>query len=83
MHHRVKRGQGGSWCPSNIVALCGHGTAGCHGWVEHNPIDAAKTGFHVAPSQSPRLVPLRWRDSTWVLLLPDGGFVYIDVEGFV
>ncbi|WNN95721.1 HNH endonuclease [Mycobacterium phage Dulcita] len=56
MHHRKKRGQGGPWEPWNIVALCGHGTTGCHGWVEANPLAAHATGWHVRPWEDPRSV---------------------------
>jgi hypothetical protein len=33
-HHLIPRSQGGLWTEANIVGLCGHGTAGCHGLVE-------------------------------------------------
>lgn len=58
MHHRKKRSQGGLWTPVNIVAVCGHGTAGCHGWIEHNPNAAAEEGFHVRPWQIPEDTPI-------------------------
>lgn len=70
MHHRKKRSQGGLWIPSNVVALCGHGTSGCHGWVEHNPNAAELEGFHVRPWQDE--VPIRYRSFRWVILLDDG-----------
>lgn len=34
IHHVLKRSQGGDDVRSNLLALCGHGTAGCHGLVE-------------------------------------------------
>ena len=34
VHHILKRSQGGDDVRANLVALCGHGTAGCHGAVE-------------------------------------------------
>jgi hypothetical protein len=34
-HHLVPRGQGGDDVAENIVPLCGDGTRGCHGKVEH------------------------------------------------
>lgn len=34
VHHVLKRSQGGDDVRANLVALCGHGTAGCHGAVE-------------------------------------------------
>lgn len=33
-HHIVPRGQGGDDVDDNLVPLCGHGTALCHGAVE-------------------------------------------------
>lgn len=75
VHHRKKRSQGGGWTPDNCVALCGHGTAGCHGWCEHHPNAAALEGFHVRPWELPDKVPVYWRKSRWVLLLENGGVV--------
>ncbi|WP_260763048.1 hypothetical protein [Mycobacterium sp. SMC-4] len=63
----MKRSQGGPWTPQNCVMLCGHGTLGCHGWVEHNPNAAADEGFHVRPWNSPAEVPVLYR-GRWVLL---------------
>lgn len=37
-HHLVPTGQGGDDLDCNIVPLCGHGTVGCHGLVEHSMI---------------------------------------------
>jgi hypothetical protein len=35
-HHLVSRSQRGDDVDDNIVPLCGHGTVGCHGDVEHH-----------------------------------------------
>jgi hypothetical protein len=71
-HHRVKRGQGGPWSPENVVHLCGHGTVGCHGWVEGNPNLAEAEGFHVRP----------WNDPSRVALVtPQGYMVLFDSLG--
>lgn len=78
MHHRKKRGQGGLWTPENIVALCGHGTVGCHGWVEHFPDAAAVRGWHVRPWQNPAEAPVLWRGSDWVLLTAEGKTQRVD-----
>lgn len=56
-----------------MVALCGHGTVGCHGWVEHNPDEAAEFGWHVRPWETPADVPVYWRSSDWVKLDVNGG----------
>ena len=34
LHHIYPKGQGGDDLVGNLVMLCGHGTAGCHGRVE-------------------------------------------------
>jgi hypothetical protein len=60
MHHRKKRGQGGPWTPENIVALCGDGTRGCHGWCEANPAKAHATGWSVKP----------WEDESQIVPQP-------------
>lgn len=73
MHHRKKRGQGGPWSPENIVAVCGSGTTGCHGWIEGHPNAAAETGFHVRPWQDPAQIPVLYRGSKHVLLDEGGG----------
>lgn len=75
LHHRIKRSQGGPWLPSNCVMLCGHGTAGCHGWVEHNPDDANAEGFHVRPWQ-PLSTAVLYR-GYWCLLDDSGGFTRV------
>jgi 5-methylcytosine-specific restriction endonuclease McrA len=67
-HHRKKRGQGGPWSESNVVLLCGHGTAGDHGWVEANPVQAERMGFHVRPWNNPAEHPILLHRSKWVWL---------------
>ena len=71
-HHRKKRSQGGEWSAENVVLLCGDGTRGCHGWVEHNPNAAEAEGLHVRPWESSDAVPVKYRRTEWVVLLPDG-----------
>lgn len=75
LHHRKKRGQGGMWDPTNCVMLCGHGTTGCHGWVEHNPNAAEVEGFHVRPWLHPAEVKLLYQ-GRWALLTDDGKIEY-------
>jgi hypothetical protein len=43
-HHRLARGRGGPDDAYNCIPLCGSGTTGCHGWVEHNRA-AAREAF--------------------------------------
>src|SRR5690349_19712874 len=61
VHHRKKRSQGGGWTWENLVFLCGTGTTGCHGWIEHHANAAEKEGFHVRPWQKPEDIELRYR----------------------
>ena len=72
MHHRKKRGQGGLWEPQNVVAVCGDGTRGCHGWIESHPDRASAIGFHVRPWFDPAEVPILYRLTYWALLTPEG-----------
>lgn len=78
LHHRIKRShlpRARLWLPSNCVMLCGHGTAGCHGWVEHNPNAAEAEGFHVRPWNTPSDVPVQlWYTDSPVCLDNHGGF---------
>lgn len=75
VHHRKKRSQGGLWTAENCVLLCGHGTRGCHGWVEHNPAFAHADGFHVRPWEEPCDRPLHWRKTRWVYLMENGSMI--------
>lgn len=70
MHHRRKRSQGGPWSPANIVAVCGHGTLGCHGRVEAQPAEANAEGFWLMAGEPPH-TPLRYRGH-WAVLTDDG-----------
>lgn len=76
--HRVARGMGGSraaWInqPANLVTLCGSGTTGCHGHVEHHPAEAREAGLAVSRNGPPpeRVAVLTWRG--WVELDNLGG----------
>lgn len=47
-HHILKRSQGGDDSLSNLVALCGSGTTGCHGKIENNDHDSLQTlGYYL------------------------------------
>lgn len=72
LHHRRKRSAGGPWTASNCVMLCGHGTAGCHGWVEANPKAAMESGWWVSRYADEKEIPVfMWHG--WVYLDDDGG----------
>ena len=81
MHHRHKRGQGGTWAPSNIVVVCGDGTTGCHGWIEHNATNANAEGWHLRPHDPDgSKVPLRVHNVPWCRVKLDdaGGMTLVD-----
>lgn len=55
--HRQARRMGGSRLGElgqavNGLPLCGSGTTGCHGWAEHNPIDAELLGWRLVAGAS-------------------------------
>lgn len=50
VHHRRSRGMGGSSnpainLPANLLAVCGSGTTGCHGFIEANRVWAHELGL--------------------------------------
>ena len=48
LHHVLPRSHGGDDNPANLVALCGSGTAGCHGMIEANDVAVRKElGAHI------------------------------------
>lgn len=79
LQHRRARGMGGSKrpdtnSPTNLVALHGSATTGCHGFIEAHPDVARAEGMRISQVQSPALVAvLTWRG--WVWLNHEGGFV--------
>jgi len=63
IHHRIPRGMGGSRdpkinSPANLVFVCGHGTAGCHGWIEAHRTESYMSGWLVHRYEDPETVPL-------------------------
>jgi hypothetical protein len=81
LQHRRARGMGGSRrtntnTPTNLGALCGSATTGCHGFVESHPRLAADEGWRVPQRKDPADVPvLSWRG--WVYLDDEGGYVHL------
>ena len=76
LHHRRKRSAGGLWAPSNLLAACGDGTTGCHGWIEGHPKNARAKGWWIFTGDgAPDAVPLVMHAnamSRWWLLADDG-----------
>lgn len=58
IHHRKRRSQGGDNRLSNLVALCGHGTSGCHGAAHSEVAQAQVFGFLVLSTDRPEAVPV-------------------------
>lgn len=55
-HHRLPRGQGGSNDLSNLLHVCGDGTTGCHGYIEHNRTASYEAGWLVHMGMDPAQV---------------------------
>lgn len=72
--HRVFKSQGGLWHPAGLLALCGSGTQGCHGWAHHNRLLALGLGWELPPGSDPTQHAVWLRDpfdptrARWVLL---------------
>lgn len=78
MHHRRNRSQGGQWVPSNIVALCGDGVRGDHGWVGAHPAEANVQGWSLRGGDDPLLVPIfHYAMQSWVQLDDDGMIIIV------
>ena len=79
IHHRTPRGMGGTRekrlnLPSNLVAICGSGTTGCHGWIEHNRSEAEDAGWLVSRYQECAEVPLFIYGVGWRYLTDEGDY---------
>jgi hypothetical protein len=81
IQHRRSRGNGGTSRPDtnepqNLILLGGDGTTGCHGWVEHHPIEADTHGWAVpmhGVRSNPLLEPVEHALHGRVFLTADGG----------
>ncbi len=77
VHHRRRRGMGGSALlerASNLVRLCGDGVRGCHGFVESNRTHAGEIGWLLGFLDNPESTPLLCFDG-WHLLDDSGNRV--------
>lgn len=76
-HHRRKPGR--ISVPSNLLAVCGDGTIGCHGWIESHPEWAMEEGLWVSHTEDPATVSahMRWENlRSWYVLEDDGMLVW-------
>lgn len=72
-HHRRKVGR--IHTPSNLLAVCGDGTRGCHGWLEAHPNRAMSEGLSVSNYDDPAQISahMRWENvRSWFVLEEDG-----------
>lgn len=73
IHHRRPRMMGGSknqdlHKAANLIALCGSGTTGCHGWVENNRAKAKALGYLLDNVESAEEVPFKdLNDKYWLI----------------
>lgn len=70
IHHRRPRMMGGSkkpelHQPANLIALCGSGVTGCHGWVESNRTLAREQGFLIMKVESASDIPFQDKNGKW------------------
>lgn len=81
--HRLPRGQGGLWRPSNGLDLCGDGVAGCHGWTEKHRSIAYAEGWLLKREAGDPTTEIVWIQSGanppgYYLLDDDGCMVWLD-----
>ena len=80
MHHRILRSQGGRNDPENLVALCGSGTTGCHGWAHHERAAARPGGWTLRPTDDPAVIPLDSWDRGLILFDHDWNWMIFTGE---
>lgn len=77
IHHRRPRMMGGSknqelHKAANLIALCGSGTTGCHGWVESHRLEARTFGYLIQKVESAEEIPFKDLSGNWWLIDNDG-----------
>ena len=72
--------------PPNLLALCGSGTTGCHGWVESHRIDSYESGWLCYRNDNPVEIPVwvaidgnKFAQSEYVYLTDDGRYAKVPV----
>jgi hypothetical protein len=83
IHHRTPRGMGGSKVlylhnASNLLALCGSGTTGCHGYVESHREESYLKGWLIVRGTDPLTVPVLLIHNQEVYL--DDDFQYLPTK---
>ncbi len=80
VHHRKLRSQGGKHDASNLVALCGHGTSGCHGSAHAEVAASRLSGLLVQSTEDPSRVVVEHSQLGRVFLLDDGSAVTESIQ---
>lgn len=85
IHHRRPRMMGGSknqelHRPANLIALCGSGTSGCHGWVESHRVEARTFGYLIHKIESAEEIPFKDLNGDWWLIDNNGQKTQFDTE---
>jgi len=79
--HRLPKGRGGLWVPSNGLAVCGHGnTDGCHGFIHQHPTLSVEKGWTLPTGANPALEPVElwmWGSMLTFALLDDQGCCHL------
>jgi hypothetical protein len=84
-HHRRKRRYSDTrWVASNLLAVCGSGTTGCHGYIEARPQWSQEQGYWLLEGEDPRKVSvhMRWADARSWWCLDDEGSLHWDGAEF-
>jgi len=84
-HHRRKRRYADTrWVASNLLAVCGDGTRGCHGYIEANPAWAQSQGLWLLEHEDPRQTSahMRWAYTRSWYFLDDEGMLHWDESDF-
>ncbi len=84
-HHRLPRGMGGTKRDIHTVEwllhLCGSGTTGCHGMIEHDRNRAYINGWLLRQHQRPETTSVKIYGAI-VYLTPDGHYVPFGAKGW-
>lgn len=74
IHHRKLRSQGGDNRLSNLISVCGHGTAGCHGDIHAAPAKAREAGWMLRRDDDPAEMVMAHSQRGFGRLTDGGGF---------
>lgn len=86
LHHRRPRRMGGTRAldihdPANLLAVCGNGSRGCHGWIESHRRAALEHGWLLSSGADPVSRACVLRDGRIVLLRAWGYVTLFEADG--